>query len=62
MFDNGQGSRTGNQAGGRGDAATASRLWRGRGISQAQTFRDLTLAIPGSLTVAMLANLLALCF
>jgi hypothetical protein len=41
---------------------TSSLSWPQELISQADTFRDLALAGIGSLTAALLANLLALCY
>ena len=43
-------------------AAESGLVWQPERISQAGTLRDLTFAVAGSLSVALLANLLALAF
>ena len=43
-------------------AAESGLVWQPERIFQAGTLRDLTFAVAGSLSVALLANLLALAF
>jgi hypothetical protein len=62
MPDSGQSRHMDDQAIGDSGAAESGLVWQPERISQADTLRDLAFAAAGSLSVALLANLLALAF